>query len=96
VLSSIALEGGLVRELSLLEAMATLMVGVVVPAAGAAVPDPAWGTGGVATFTVPTNTSAADTALFPDGRLVVIGDVSGASPWGAIVSADGFSLTALE
>ena len=83
------------KKLSMLVAMATLFVGVVAPAAFAAVPDLSWGTGGVATFTVPADVTVTDTAPLPDGGLVAVGYSSGFDPWGGVISADGSVLDAL-
>ena len=84
------------RKLSLVLTSVALLVALVAPAAGAAVPDPAYGSGGVATLSVPAGVTVNDTALLPDGRLAVVGYTSAIDPWGGIVSADGSSFTSFS
>lgn len=75
-----------------------LLIGGLVPAAAAADLDTSWGTGGVASFPMPTDTDVTDTALLTDGRVVAVGHSGGFSstPWGTIISADGTALTPLS
>ncbi|MEA2022747.1 MAG: hypothetical protein U9N79_00500 [Actinomycetota bacterium] len=74
--------------------VAGLMVATTL-AASAADLDPSWGTGGVATFGVPAGATLEDSALLPDGRLVVVGTMAAHEPWGLIVADDGSSATPL-
>ena len=83
------------KKLGLLVVTMALVIGVGAPSARAALPDPSFGTAGTAAFAIAGDVAVADTALLPDGRLVAVGYTSGLNPWGAIVAADGSTLTDL-
>ncbi len=85
----------MVRRARTVAAMVATLVMATALAASAADLDHSWGTGGVAIFGVPAGATVEDSALLPDGRLVVVGTVATPEPWGLIVAADGMSAVPL-
>jgi hypothetical protein len=85
-----------VKRSLLVVALAVVLLSGLVPAASAADLDTGWGSGGVASLPIPAGTTIADSALLPDGGIVVVGAGVGRIPWGGVVDEDGTAVTAFS